>query len=44
MLVGKQVLYLKHKGRVISVVIKQFCCTIVKCGNLKLWMNYKLIE
>ena len=27
-----------NKGRLISVVLDQFCCTVVKCGNLLLWL------
>ena len=33
-LVGKQGLSLKQRGRFISVVVDQFCCTVVKQGNL----------
>ena len=35
-LVGKQGLSLKQRGRFISVVLDQFCCTVVKQGNLLL--------
>ena len=37
--VGKQGLSLKQRGRFISVVLDQFCCTVVKRGNLMLRMK-----
>ena len=36
-LVGKQAL--KQKGRFISVILDQFCCSVVKHGNLLLRMR-----
>ena len=38
-LVGKQCLSLKHGGKFISVALDQFCCTVVKRGNLLLRMR-----
>ena len=38
-LVGKQGLFLKQQGRFISIVLDQFCCTVVKRGNLLLRMT-----
>ena len=38
-LVGKQGLSLKQQERFISIVLDQFCCTVVKRGNLLLRMT-----
>ena len=38
-LVGKQGLPLKQRERFNSVVLDQFCCTVVKRGNLLLRMR-----
>ena len=38
-LVGKQDLPLKQRGKINSVVLDQFCCTVVKRGNLLLQMK-----
>ena len=42
-LVGKQGLSLKQRGKCISVVLDQFCCTVVKRGNFLLRMRQDFV-
>ena len=38
-LVGKQGLSLKQRGKLYQCYVRPFCCTFVKRGNLLLWMR-----
>ena len=43
-LLGKLGYLWSNGGRFISVVFDQFCCTVVKCGKLLLWMRQGCME